>query len=195
MTRITDTAEKIAQLRAFNKQESRAPSYAEMAELFGYQSKNAAYKAANKLIELNYLSRSKKGNLTFTAKITGGISVLGTVQAGFPSPAEEELVDTLSLDEFLVKRPEATFLLTVSGDSMIDAGIHPRDLVLVEKGGVPKQGDIVIAQVDGDWTMKYFGKDKAGVYLEPANSKYTQIRPERSMTIGGIVKAVVRKYA
>ena len=195
MPRTIDIAEKIAQLRAFNKQEGRAPSYAEMAEIFGYKSKNAAYKAANKLIDLNYLSRSKTGHLTFTAKITGGIAVLGSVQAGFPSPAEEELVDTLSLDEFLVKRPEATYLLTVSGDSMIEAGIHPGDLVLVEKVGAPKQGDIVIAQVDGEWTMKYFGKDKVGVYLDPANPQYTRIRPERSMTIGGIVKAVVRKYA
>ena len=75
MPRTIDIAEKIAQLRAFYKQEGRAPSYAEMAELFGYKSKNAAYKAANKLIEHNYLSRSKKGNLTFTPKITGGIAV------------------------------------------------------------------------------------------------------------------------
>jgi len=195
MPRTIDIAEKISQLRSFYKQEGRAPSYAEMAALFGYKSKNAVYNPVNKLIDLNYLSRSANGRIGFTSKITGGIAVLGSVQAGFPSPAEEELVDTLSLDEFLVKRPEATYLLTVSGDSMIEAGIHPGDLVLVEKGGVPKKNDIVIAQVDGEWTMKYFGKDKQGVYLDPANSKYTRIRPERSLTIGGIVKAVVRKYA
>jgi SOS regulatory protein LexA len=195
MPRTINLAEKIAQLRSFYKQEGRAPSYAEMAELFGYKSKNAVYNPVNKLIDLNYLSRSASGRIGFTSRITSGIAVLGAVQAGFPSPAEEELVDTLSLDEFLVKRPEATFLLTVSGDSMLDAGIHPADLVLVEKGGAPKQNDIVIAQVDGEWTMKYFGKDKQGVYLDPANSKYTRIRPERSLSIGGIVKAVVRKYA
>jgi len=195
MPRTIDIPEKIAQLRSFHKQEGRAPSYAEMAELFGYSSKNAVYNPVNKLIDLNYLTRSKSGRIGFTSKITGGISILGTVQAGFPSPAEEELIDTLSLDEFLVARPEATYLLTVSGDSMIEAGIHPRDLVLVEKGGVPKKNQIVIAQVDGEWTMKYFGKDKTGVYLDPANSKYTRIRPERSLSIGGIVKAVVRKYS
>ena len=194
MPKTLDLAEKISQLRAFYKQEGRAPSYAEMAELFGYKSKNAVYNPVNKLIALNYLSRSPNGRIGFTAKITGGISLLGSVQAGFPSPAEEELVDTLSLDEFLVRRPEATYLLTVSGDSMIEAGIQPGDLVLVEKGGVPKQGDIIIAQVDGEWTMKYFGKDRQGVYLDPANAAYTRIRPERSMAIGGIVKAVVRKY-
>lgn len=195
MPRTIDISEKITQLRAFYRQEGRAPSYAEMAELFGYKSKNAVYNPVNKLIDLNYLTRSESGRIGFTSKITGGISILGSVQAGFPSPAEEELVDTLSLDEFLVKRPESTYLLTVTGDSMIEAGIQPGDLVLVEKGGAPKQNDIVIAQVDGEWTMKYFGKDKQGVYLDPANSKYTRIRPERSMSIGGIVKAVIRKYA
>ncbi|VGO21741.1 LexA family protein [Pontiella sulfatireligans] len=195
MPRTLDIGEKIAQLRSFYKQEGRAPSYAEMAGLFGYKSKNAVYNPVNKLIDLNYLIRSAKGRIGFTAKITGGIAILGSVQAGFPSPAEEELIDTINLDEFLVARPEATYLLTVSGDSMIEAGIHPGDLVLVEKGGVPKKSDIVVAQVDGEWTMKYFGRDKEGVYLDPANSSYTRIRPERSMAIGGIVKAVVRKYA
>ena len=77
---------------------------------------------------------------------------------------------------------------------MIDAGIHPGDIVLVEKGNTPKN-DIIIAQVDNEWTMKYFGKDKKGVYLEPANGNYKRIRPKRStFTTGGIVKAVVRKY-
>ena len=194
MPRKINITEKIAQLRSFYKQEGRAPSYAEMAALFGYKSKNAVYQPVNKLIDLNYLTRSENGRIGFTPKITGGIAVLGSVQAGFPSPAEEELVDTLSLDEFLVRRPEATYLLTVSGDSMIEAGIQPGDLVLVEKGGAPKKNDIVIAQVDGEWTMKYFGKDRQGVYLDPANAAYTRIRPERSMAIGGIVKAVVRKY-
>lgn len=130
-----------------------------------------------------------------TTKITGSTKLLGSVQAGFPSPAEEELVDTINLDQYLVRRPEATYLLTVSGDSMIEAGIQPGDLVLVEKGGVPKQNDIVVAQIDGEWTLKYFGKDATGVYLDPANSAYTRMRPERSLSIGGIVKAVVRKYA
>jgi repressor LexA len=194
MPRKIELSEKIAQLRRFHEAEGRAPSYAEMAELFGYKSKNAVYGPVNKLLELGYLAKSRNGRLTLTTKITGSTKLLGSVQAGFPSPAEEELVDTINLDQYLVRRPEATYLLTVSGDSMIEAGIHPGDIVLVEKGGVPKKNDIVIAQVDGEWTMKYFGKDQAGVYLDPANTKYTRIRPERSMTIGGIVRAVVRKY-
>jgi SOS regulatory protein LexA len=194
MPRKINLTEKIEQLRRFHEQEGRAPSYAEMAELFGYKSKNAVYGPVNKLLELGYLDKGSDNRLQFTTKITGSTKLLGSVQAGFPSPAEEELVDTINLDQYLVRRPEATYLLTVSGESMIEAGIHPGDLVLVEKGGVPKQNDIVIAQIDGEWTMKYFGKDPSGVFLDPANSKYTRMRPERSLSIGGIVKAVVRKY-
>ncbi len=194
MPKKINITEKIEQLRAFHQEEGRAPSYAEMAKLFGYKSKNAVYGPVNKLVELGYLERNSNGSVVLTKKITGAIKLLGAVQAGFPSPAEEELVDTINLDQYLVRRPEATYLLTVSGDSMIEAGIQPGDLVLVEKGGAPKQNDIVIAQIDGEWTMKYFGKDKTGVYLDPANAKYTRIRPERSLSIGGIVRAVVRKY-
>jgi hypothetical protein len=77
---------------------------------------------------------------------------------------------------------------------MREAGIHPGDMVLVEKGGRPKPNDIVIAQVDDDWTLKYYGKDSEGVYLDPANSKFKRIRPRQSLTIGGIVRAVIRQY-
>lgn len=83
---------------------------------------------------------------------------LDTVEAGWPSPAEEELADTLPLDEFLIENPAATFMLKVSGDSMSGAGIPPGDMVLVDKGATPKSGDIVIAEVDGEWTMKYLRK-------------------------------------
>ncbi|MDZ8120099.1 transcriptional repressor LexA [Pontiella agarivorans] len=194
MPRTINLAEKIEQLRAFYDAEGRAPSYAEMANLFGYKSKNAVYGPVNKLLKLGYLDRGSDNRILLTTKITGSTKLLGSVQAGFPSPAEEELVDSINLDQYLVRRPEATYLLTVSGESMIDAGIQPGDLVLVEKGGAPKQNDIVVAQIDGEWTLKYFGKDETGVYLDPANSAFTRMRPERTLSIGGIVKAVVRKY-
>jgi repressor LexA len=167
-----------------------------MLDLFGYRSKNAVHGAVAKLEESGYLRRDAAGRITLTGRLTGRVKLLGRVQAGFPSPAEEELVDLMSLDEYLVRRPEATYMLTVSGDSMIDAGIHPGDLVLVERGGPPpRSGDIVVAQVDGEWTLKYFRKEGRTIRLEPANKKYQAIEPRQSLVIGGIVKAVVRKYA
>ena len=194
MPRSINISEKIEQLRSFYVIEKRNPTFSELATLFNYRSKNAVYGPLQKLIQLGYIEQNKSGRITLTSKITGSSRLLGTVQAGFPSPAEEELIDTINLDQYLVRNPEATYLLTVSGDSMVDAGIQPGDIILVEKGGAPKKNDIVIAQVDGEWTMKYFGKDRQGVYLDPANSNYKRIRPDQSLTIGGIVKAVVRKY-
>jgi len=119
---------------------------------------------------------------------------LGSVEAGFPSPAEEELLDTMSLDEYLVENRESTYLVRVSGDSMKDAGILPGDLVLVERGRQPKNGDIVIAQIDEDWTMKFYEKSGAKVRLVPANAKYKPIEPKMELVVAGIVTAVVRKY-
>ena len=170
------------------------PGYREMLRLFGYRSKNAVFGLLRRLTASGHLTKNSAGKLTPSGRLTGHVRLLGLIQAGFPSPAEEELLDTLSLDEFLIRRPEATFLLKVTGDSMLDAGIHPGDMVLVERGTTPKPGDIVVAQVDDEWTLKYYNKDREGVRLDPANAKYTTIRPKRSLTVGGVVRAVVRKY-
>jgi SOS regulatory protein LexA len=121
--------------------------------------------------------------------------VLGLVEAGWPSPAEEELRDTLSLDEFLVQNPDASFLLRVSGDSMTGAGILPGDLVIVDRGQTAKSGDIVIAEVDGEWTMKFLKRSGDRVFLVPANPKYKPIQPQHELKITGVVTAVVRKYS
>lgn len=194
MPRHLNLGEKVKRLRGFYKREKRAPGYEEMLELFGYRSKNAVFGLLKRLEEYGYVHKNPRGKISLTDKITGNITLLGAVQAGFPSPAEEELVDTISLDELLVRRPEATFMLTVSGDSMIDAGIHPGDIVLVEKGRTPRNNDVVVAQVDGEWTLKFFQRDRRGVVLEPANARYRPIRPRRSLELGGIVTAVIRKY-
>lgn len=169
------------------------PSYSEIGELVGLRSKNAVFKLVGKLEKLGAVARDAKGRL-IPGSIGAPARVLGTVEAGFPSPAEEELADTLSLDDMLIENPDATFLLKVSGDSMSGAGILPGDMVLVDKGQTPKSGDIVIAEVDGEWTMKYLKKRGQGVTLLAANPKYQPIRPKRELRIAGVVTAVVRKY-
>jgi SOS regulatory protein LexA len=188
-----DITEKVRRLREFYARERRVPGYNEMLDLFGYKSKNAVFQLIQRLHQEGYLVKSDR-KIAFTGKLTGNIKLLGSIQAGFPSPAEEELIDTLSLDEFLIEKPEATFMLKVTGDSMLDAGIHPGDMVLIERGAKPKNGDIVIANVDGEWTMKYLIRDRSGVRLEPANARYKTIRPENSLEIAGIVRTVIRKY-
>jgi len=177
----------------FYKKNGRMPSFSEIGELAGLKSKNAVSKLVGKLEGLKVLSRDKKGRL-IPGSIAVSLRVLGTVEAGFPSPAEEELLDTLSLDELLIQNREATFLLKVSGDSMSGAGILPGDMVIVDKGQPPKSGDIVIAEVDGQWTMKYLRKRGDTITLVPANPKYQPIKPKNELRIAGIVTAVVRKY-
>jgi repressor LexA len=85
-------------------------------------------------------------------------------------------------------------MLTVSGDSMIDAGIMPGDMVIVERGRQPKIGEIVVAEVDHDWTMKYYLKRGDEIILRPANKKYPDIRPRQELNVAGVVTSVIRKY-
>ena len=182
----------LKRLRFFYSEHHRPPSFHEIARLLHYKSKNAAFELIDKLIKRGFLKKDAQGRLLFDS--LKGVKLLGTVQAGWPSPAEEELVDTMSLDEYLIKHPEQTFLLRVSGDSMIDAGIHANDLVLVERARQPKHRDIVIAQVDNEWTMKYYEKIGKEVILVAANKKYPPMKPKEELKIGGVVVAVIRKY-
>jgi repressor LexA len=184
---------RIKDISGFYSGKGRMPSFSEIGELTGLRSKNAVFKLVSKLALLGVVERDEKGRL-IPRSIGSPVKILGTVEAGFPSPAEEALTDTLSLDDLLVQNREATFLLKVAGDSMSGAGILPGDMVLVDKGRVPKSGDIVIAEVDGEWTMKYLRKRGDSVTLIPANPKYQPIRPKKELKIGGVVTAVVRKY-
>lgn len=184
---------RIRKITGFYNATGRMPSFSEIAELAGFRSKNAVFKLINKLEKLNILERDATGRLIPIA-LAFPVRVLGTIEAGFPSPAEEELVDTLSLDELLIQNREATFLLKVSGDSMSGAGILPGDMVIVDKGQAPKSGDIVIAEVDGQWTMKFLRRRGESVTLLPANPNYRPIKPKSELKVAGVVTAVVRKY-
>lgn len=177
----------------FYQEHRRMPSYSEIAGLFGWRSKNAVFRLVAKLEKLGLIAKDAKGKLIPKA-ITNRLRLLGTVEAGFPSPAEEELLDKISLDQWLVNNPNATFLLKVTGDSMSGAGILAGDMVLVDRALTPKNGDVVIAEVDGEWTMKYFQRQAGVVILSPANPKYQPIKPKSELKIGGVVTAVIRRY-
>ncbi len=164
-----------------------------MGELFGLKSKNAVSKVVDKLKVLGVVTKDEKGKL-IPGSLLSSVRLLGTVEAGIPSPAEEELAEAISLDDLLIHNQENTFMLTVSGDSMAEAGIFSGDMVIVDKGCEPKNEDIVIAELDGEWTMKYFRKQEKRISLVPANKKYKTIYPQNKLKIAGIVSAVIRKY-
>ncbi len=161
--------------------------------MFEVKSKNAVSKIVDKLIDAGFVEKDDAGKL-IPKNIGRGVRVLGTVHAGFPTYAEEEISDIMSLDDFLITNHTASFLLQVSGDSMLDAGIQPGDFVVLERGKHPRQGDIVVAEVDHEWTMKYFEKRGARVVLRPANRNYPPIVPKQQCAVAGVVTAVIRKY-
>lgn len=139
-------------IAAFFREQRRMPTYAEMAVLLGVRSKSVVHFWVQKLITEGLLEKDTRGFLKPPHR-SFALPMLGEIAAGFPSPAEEELRDVISFDEYLVPRPEASFLLKVSGDSMIGEGIREGDMVIVERGREPKNGDIILAEVDGAWTM------------------------------------------
>ncbi len=181
------------ELVQYYKKYKQLPTYDELVELFHLRSKGSLHKYIQKFIDDELIGKSDTGKLIPTTKLYG-LRVLGSVQAGFPTAAEEEDVDTMSLDEYLIGNPQASFMLTVSGDSMIDAGIMEGDMVIVDRGRVPKSGDIVVAEVDHDWTLKYFIKRGSTLFLRAANKKYPDIHPQEELKIGGVVTSVIRKY-
>lgn len=182
-----------SKIRQFYSRRRRMPSYSEMQALFGFKSKNAVFKIVGLLVNKGLVEKDEKGRL-LPGAACGHIRVLGAISAGFPSPAEEELMDTMRLDEYLVSNPHATYLLKVDGDSMIDAGIRPGDLVLVQRNLTPRSGDIVVAEVDNEWTLKIFEKRGNDVVLRAANKKYPVITPKSRLVIAGVAIANVRKY-
>ncbi len=187
-----DIANAARKMREFFKVQHRAPSFEEIRNLFDYQSKASAHFLVGQLVEKGFLHKDSKGKILWDS--LAGVKLLGSVQAGLPTAEEETLTDTMNLDDFLVKDHQQTFLLKVNGDSMIDAGIHEGDMVLVERGREPKSHDIIIAEVDGEWTLKYYEKEGSRVRLVPANKKYSPITPKQELKTGGVIVAVIRKY-
>ncbi len=180
-------------LVSFYRSQKRMPTYTEMMDLFQVRSKSVVSYWIDKLIEKGILEKDAQGYLKLSG-ISFGIPLVGSVAAGLPVSAEENTRDVVSMDEYLVEKPESSFLLTVTGDSMIGAGIMDGDLVVVERNRQPKNGDIVLAEVDGQWTMKYFRRQGRGVVLEAANPAYPLIHPGEELKIGGVITASVRKY-
>lgn len=168
------------------------PTYSEMMQLFGYRSKNAVFKLVEKMVAAGVVVKDHLGRLA-PSESFGEIPMAGLVKAGPPSDVDE-LEDTVDLDDMLIENKALTYMLEVDGDSMIGAHIEEGDHVLVERSEHAKDGEIVIAEVDGEYTMKYFRDKDCTPHLEAANPSYADIYPTQSFNILGIVKAVIRKY-
>ena len=117
------------------------------------------------------------------------------VAAGFPSPADDHMDTKLDLNEHLVKHPAATFFVRVTGDSMINAGIHDGDLLVVDRSLEPKIGKVVIAAVTGELTVKRYARSNGKVFLMPENENYQPItiNEEEDIHIWGVVTNVIHQ--
>ena len=181
-----------AKLRDFYTKHHRLPTHGEMVKLFHYSSRGSTHYLVKRLLQEGILAKDEQGKLIPNNLLR--IPMLGVIKAGFPMPAEVQHDNYLNLHLLFNHLSDASFALTVSGTSMIDAGIHEGDIVIIDKHQQPKNGDIVAACVDGEWTVKYFQKHNGQVSLVPAHPAYPVILPEISLEIGGVVVSVIRRY-
>ncbi|EAT59380.1 LexA family protein [Chlorobium ferrooxidans] len=117
------------------------------------------------------------------------------VSAGFPSPADDYMELSLDLNKALVRHPAATFYARVKGSSMIDAGILEGDILVIDKSLDPKDGDIAICFLDGEFTVKRIMQHADGLLLMPANEEFTPIRitEENDFLVWGVVTYIIHK--
>ena len=118
---------------------------------------------------------------------------LSPIRAGLPEATDDGDADALTLDDYLIERPSQTVLIRVKGDSMIDAGIFEGDLVVVEKRATAQKGEIVVAIVDNQFTLKRLDVERGEFLLRAENKAYPPIRPEGSLEIFGVMVGLVRK--
>jgi len=184
--------EHLAILQEYFASHRVVPAYAAICALLGFGSKTAAAKLARRLRQQGYLDQSPDGRLTPAARFFER-PLVGRAPAGFASPASELLGDAISIDDFLVPHPAATVLVQVRGDSMIGAGIHDGDFLVVERRSTAAPGAIVVAVVDGEYTVKYLQRDAHGYYLQPANPAFPNLRPQGSLELYGVMVGMFRK--
>ncbi|MEK8049170.1 S24 family peptidase [Ideonella sp. DXS22W] len=181
----------LATLRTHWKANKSFPSLAKLADLLGMSSTGSVFEMVARLEEVGYLTR-KDGRVA-PGKRFFAYPVLGTVRAGVPQAASDDEFEFLSVEELLIREPNKTAMCHVRGDSMKDAGLLDGDVVIVETHSIVEPGDIVVAAVDGQLTVKYLRKTRDGAYyLDPANTAYEPIHPRTSLDIVGLVTGSFR---
>ncbi len=193
MPPINRDHEYLAKLQDYYADYRSLPSYASMGHLLGMASKSAVSALVKRLQLQGFLEVTPDKRLAPTGRFFARPLAEDAVRAGLPAEVSSSMRDALTLDEYLVEKPSQTVLITVKGDSMIDALIQEGDIVVVEKRVAANVGDIVVAIVDGELTLKYLDKDREGFWLRPGNPAYAPIRPKTGLEIFGVVVGLVRK--
>lgn len=170
------------------------PSFGALAKLVGVSVSTVA-DAVARLKAHDFLRASETGRLQPGRRFFER-QLLGHVQAGHPAMAPELEADGLLIDEYLIDAPTRTFLLTVRGESMRDAGLLPGDTVVVKRGALPAVGDIVVARLGGEFTVKQLAQEEGGApYLRARNPDFADIYPADDCEVVGVVVGQFRRYA
>ncbi len=183
----------LALLQDYYARHRALPSYSSIGQLLGLKSKSSVAAMVARLKLAGYLDTTPDRRLAPTRRFFERPLAESPVQAGMPSPVDDGQGDALTIDDYLIDRPSETVLIRVRGDSMIDAGILEGDLVVVQKSASAKRGDIVVAIVDGQFTLKRLDLERGRFILCPENKAYPIIRPEGALEIFGVMVGLVRK--
>ncbi|MBN1870467.1 MAG: transcriptional repressor LexA [Candidatus Omnitrophica bacterium] len=177
------------------KTKNLPPTVREIAGHFHFSSTGTVRDYLKALVNKGYIkvSANKSRAIELIRENLFSIPILGKVQAGLPALAVEEIEGYLNLDS-LVFSGDNTFALRVRGDSMIDAGIMPDDLVLVKRQSMAQTGETVVALIEDEATVKTLQRRGKDYYLEPANAKYVSILVDKSVSIIGKVISVIRRF-
>lgn len=168
-------------------------SYEKLKEEFNFKSKNSIKQYIEILKKKNFIIKSDD-KLYINKDFLGAPLCSTSIKAGFASFIEDRMEKRISFDEMLNINSPSSFIFKVSGDSMSDIGIYENDYVLIKKQPEANIGDIVLAELDGEFTLKTYKKDALGFYLKPENPDYPILRPKQSLKIFGILKGLVRKF-
>lgn len=169
------------------------PSLSAIKELLGYKSKNSVAQYFNVLKKKNIIEE-KNSRYYISQDFLGARLFSSKVRAGFASAMEDEVENLISFDRELELNKTNVFIFRVSGDSMVDLGIFEGDYVSIKKISYAQDKDIVLANIDGGFTLKTYRNKNNKVWLEPANKNYPNLYPRSSLVIFGVALGIMRKF-
>lgn len=193
MARPNHDSKHLSLLQDYYARHRLIPSYAAISALLGFSAKTAAAALVRRLEAAGYLQRTPDRRLTPTPRFFELPRSVAAVRAGLPEPALDTSADMVSIDGLLVHKPSRTFFVPIKGDSMCEAGLLEGDTAVCEQGRHAKPGDIVVAQIDGELTIKTLLLERKRLVLKPENKAYPILRPD-PLDIIGVVTGSFRSY-
>ena len=192
-THMSNDRSYLTSLQDYYARHRALPSYASIGSLLGLKSKSSVAAMVARLKLAGFLDSTPDRRLAPTKRFFARPLAESPVRAGLPEQVDDSEADALTIDDYLIERPSQTVLIRVKGDSMIDAGIFDGDQVVVEKRPSAHKGDIVVAIVDNQFTLKRLDLEDGKFVLKAENKGYAVIRPEGALEIFGIMVGLVRK--